>query len=52
MKKSLALLLPGLLFTTSLMASVLVFGSGCVVRPGGHGHYHPYHHPGRHRGWR
>ena len=45
MKKVLATLLPGFLLSSLLLSSVLAFGSGCVVRPGGRGHWH--HHHGR-----
>lgn len=49
MKKVLALLLPGFVLTSTFLASLVVFSSGCVARGGGRGHWHHHHH-GR-RGW-
>jgi hypothetical protein len=55
MKKVIASLLPGFILTSTFLASLVVFSSGCLWRGGGrgHGHGHGYghgHHRGR-RGW-
>lgn len=50
MKKSLAALLPGLLFV-SLFSSLLTLSTGCLVRPIGYAPYRPHHHHGGYRRW-
>lgn len=48
MKKVIASLLPAFVLSSTFLASLVVFSSGCVWR-GGRGHHHHHHH-GR-RGW-
>lgn len=49
MKKSLAAMLPGLLFTSAFL-TLLTLSSGCLVRPIGYAPYR-YHHHGGYRRW-